>query len=332
MSNHFIGVDAGGTQTRALLATETGEIIGVGRAAGANSWSSGTSVSDAITTALRAAVSESDPASVAGGAIAIAGGGAYSPEVSAEIDESWRALGLSGSPELVLDVVAAYAAGTTAPRGLVLAAGTGAISAVIDRGQVLRRAGGHGWMVGDEGSAVWLGRKGTQAALRALDGRGPKTVLSTMICEALHIDEADAVSTASGIVAAVYGRPPAQIGQLAPLVIGACEHDDPVAQGLVESAANHLTDTAAAAMGHELPPVIVLAGTLLTHAAPIRRLVREGLTELWPAAPIVETSSGEAGAVALAITRHTDAPITDATLARLRSAVPPGGERVAVTG
>ena len=40
MSRYFIGVDAGGTQTRARLATKAGEIIGVGSAAGANSWSS----------------------------------------------------------------------------------------------------------------------------------------------------------------------------------------------------------------------------------------------------------------------------------------------------
>ncbi len=331
MSNHFIGVDAGGTRTRALLATEAGEIIGVGRAAGANSWSSGTSVSAAITTAVRAAISENDPTSVVGGAIAVAGGGASSPQIAAEINESWHSLGVSGSPQLVPDVVAAYAAGTTAPRGLVLAAGTGAISAVIDRGQVLRRAGGHGWMVGDEGSAVWLGRKGAQAALRALDGRGPETVLSTMICEALQVDGTDAVSTASGIVAAVNGRPPAQVGQLAPLVVDACEHGDPVAQGLVEAAADHLADTAAAAMGPERPTVIVLAGSLLTRAAPIKRLVRAELTELWPATPIVETSSGEAGAVALAIARHTGAPLTEAVLTRLRSAIPPGGEPATMT-
>ncbi|MEA2027327.1 MAG: ATPase, partial [Chloroflexota bacterium] len=87
MSNHFIGVDAGGTTTRALLATEAGEVVGGGRSAGANSWSSGTSVAGAITTAMRAAISESGPTSVAGGAIAVAGGGAHSPEIAAEIDE-----------------------------------------------------------------------------------------------------------------------------------------------------------------------------------------------------------------------------------------------------
>jgi len=320
MSIHFIGVDAGGSQTRALLATENGEIIGMGRAAGANSWSSGTSVARAITAAMRAAIGQSDPASVAGGVIAVAGAGAKAPDIVAEINEGWLTLGLPGSPHLVPDVVAAYAAGTTAPRGLVLAAGTGAIAAVIDDGRIVRRSGGHGWLAGDEGSAVWLGIEGLKTAFRSLDGRGPETILAARITEAFDIDEPDAVSTTSQLVIAAHGRPPAQLGQLAPLVIEASEQGDPVAQGLVEAAVSHLVDIAAAAMGDEEPPVIVLAGSLLMHAAPIRHGVRAKLTELWPGAPIAETSSGEAGAVALAIVRHTGTPIGEATLVRMHVA------------
>lgn len=63
---------------------------------------------------------------------------------------------------------------------------------------------------------------------------------------------------------------------------------------------------------------VVLAGSVLTKAAPIRRLVRAALTELWPQASFTEAYSGEAGAVALAIARHQGAPISETTLARLR--------------
>ena len=168
-------------------------------------------------------------------------------------------------------------------------------------------------------SAVWLGVEGIRAVLMWLDGRGPETALSASLCEGLDIDESDPGSTASGIVTATYSRPPAQLGQLAPRVIDASEQGDRVATRLVQAAAGHLHELAVAVMGDEHPPVIVLAGSLLTQAAPIRRLVRAGFARRWPAATMVEAASGEAGAVAMAITRHAGAPISDPILTRLRT-------------
>ena len=174
-------------------------------------------------------------------------------------------------------------------------------------------------MLGDEGSAVWLGMRGIQAALLALDRRGPETILARAIPEAFGIDESDAASTMIRIVAAAHRRPPAQLGQLAPVVLDAAESGDPVANELVEAAAGHLGDLVAAVIGEGQPPVIVLAGSLLTTAEPIRRSVRQRLAERWPRAVFAETSSGEVGAVALAISRHIGRPIADATLDRLRA-------------
>jgi N-acetylglucosamine kinase-like BadF-type ATPase len=198
-------------------------------------------------------------------------------------------------------------------------AGTGAIAALISEGAVESQSGGHGWLVGDEGSAVWLGRKGTQAALQTLDGRGPDTMLATAIPDALDIEVTGSTSITPQIVKAIYGRPPARIGELAPVVIDASELGDRVAQELVEAAADHLARTGAAAMGDEQPAVVVLAGSLLSHATPLKRLVRAKLTDQWPAALVVQARSGEAGAVAIAIARYGGTAVTDAMLADLRS-------------
>ena len=318
LSTHFIGVDAGGTTTRALVAKADGAIVGVGRAPGANTWSSGTSVSHVIIAALRAALHEIDPSTVAGGVIAVAGAATARPSVTADIYDAWHGLGLGGSPDLLPDVVAAYAAGTTRPDGVVLVAGTGAIAAAINHGRVTRRAGGHGWMVGDEGSAVWLGLEAIRAALRAIDGTGPDTTLVTAISEKLHIGDIEDGSPARQIISAAHSQPPAQLGLLAPAIVEACDQGDPVARRLIEEAARHLCTTIAAAAGSQQPPAAVLAGSVLTKAAPIRRLVYASLTERWPETSITETTSGEAGAVALAIARYQGTPVTDATLARLR--------------
>lgn len=317
MSTVFIGVDAGGTGTRALVATPAGEVVGRGRAAGANAWSSGTAPAEAISAAVAEALGERDPATVGAGVIAAAGAVTSVPRHAAAVKHAWYDLGIVTEPRIVLDVVAAYAAGTVVPRGLVLAVGTGSVAALVDAGQLVRRAGGRGWLVGDEGSAVWLGVEGVRAALLALDGRGPATVMSRQVPVALGLEHAADVATA--ITDAVYSRSPAELGRLAPLVVKAAEGQDAVARSLVESAAEQLVGTAVAAAAGEDPAIVVLAGSLLIRVPAVGGAVRERLARRWPEATIAEVVSAEAGATALAIAGHTGTPVSESALASLRS-------------
>ena len=315
MSTLFIGLDAGGTGTRAIAATASGEIIGRGAAEGANAWSSGTSPAAVISSAVREALGAHAASSVAGGVIAVAGGVSSVPAKAAAVVRAWYDLGITVEPRLVPDVVAAYAAGTTRPRGVVLAAGTGAVAASIDDGQLVRRAGGRGWLVGDEGSAVWLGVEGARAALLALDARGPATSLVAAVSDALEVSRAD---VATGITDAVYSGSPAELGHLAPVVVAAAEAGDAVAGSLLETAVEHLVDTLVAAAGDASPAVIVLAGSLLTRVPAVGEPVRASLRQRWPAAELAESVSGEAGATALAIRWHAGVPVSIAVLDRLR--------------
>lgn len=314
----FIGVDAGGTRTRALLATPDGRVLGRGLASGANAWSSGGSAAEAIASAIASALVGQDPARVAGGCIAVAGGISSVPERAAEVRAGWTAMGLPGSPRIVIDVVAAFASGTTLPRGLVLTAGTGAIAAFVEDGALLRRTGGRGWLVGDEGSAVWLGIEGVRAALLALDGRGPQTSLTELVVSELEVPTDPGVDVPTRITDVVYSQAPAQLGRLAPRVVSAAEAGDAVALGLVESAADQLTEIALTAAGGERPEVIVLGGSILARARPIRERVRAHLLERWPDAALERSASGEAGAVALAL-RAAGVTVTAVVLERLRS-------------
>ncbi|TBL29772.1 ATPase, partial [Verrucosispora sp. SN26_14.1] len=71
-----IGLDVGGTSTRALAVTLDGGRLGTGRAGGGNPTSHGaTRAAGELLTALRAALAGIDPTRVRAGAIGLAGAG-----------------------------------------------------------------------------------------------------------------------------------------------------------------------------------------------------------------------------------------------------------------
>jgi glucosamine kinase len=325
----IVGVDVGATHTRALIATVDGEILGRGRAAGANRRSSGRALSVAIGTALNAALEECDASAVAHGVVGLAGV-PDGQDVLAEVRAVWSANGLSGALEVVPDVVIAYAAGTPHDGGLVLAAGTGAIAAVVAGGQVVRRANGHGWIAGDEGSAVWIGIEGVRGVLRALDGRGPATTLTETMPPLLLRQSTGGQSLPVEIVAAIHALPPAALGGLAPAVVEAALAGDELSEAIVAAAANHLVDALMAVAPPSPPSAVVIAGSVLTSPGPIGDVVERHVRQRWPATPIVEVTSSEAGAAALALRALSGTPVDEALHARLcrprvRPGLPPAG-------
>ncbi|WP_067968603.1 BadF/BadG/BcrA/BcrD ATPase family protein [Nocardiopsis trehalosi] len=318
-----IGVDAGGTSTRCAVAALDGRILGYGTAGGANQFSSADPAA-AFRTALRAALGGAAGAggdSGAGGygtagrtngldgrsGVRIVGavfgvaGASSAPERAEELaGRAWADVGLPGAPRVIDDIAVAFAAGSAAPEGAVLIAGTGAVAARVRDGAVVRRCDGHGWLLGDEGSAVWLGVAGLRAALAAADGRGPATVLGDRLAAALGVAPGDT----RRIVRAAHERPPAELGRLAPEVTGAAAAGDAVAGGLVADAAHRLLaalDAVAPAAG---APVVV-AGALLADG-PVAEAVRGGIRERRGADPL-PAADGALGAAGLAL-RRTGAP------------------------
>jgi glucosamine kinase len=334
---HAVGIDAGGTSTRCAVLTPGGAVVGYGTGPGANRNSGGDPV-QALTAALRAALADLDTTLVAGGVFGMAGAGAAGrPACCQAAQAAWRAVGLPGVPEVVTDIAVAFAAGTDSPAGIVVFAGTGAGAAVIDDGAIVRRADGYGWLVGDEGSGVWLGREAVRAALAAYDGRGPRTVLADTVPRAMLGEDAPVLAelaTAGGaygagsdrgpgwgvgrmssrsplpqaIVKAVYAARPAALGRLAPLVSQAADAGDPVAVAITEEAAHWLLadvdavrpalgGLGAAASGHP----VVTAGSVL-GTGPVSEAVRDGLRKRFGAEPLT-AGNGAIGAAGLAM-RH----------------------------
>ncbi|MCD0451233.1 ATPase [Actinocorallia sp. API 0066] len=325
---YVVGIDAGGTHTRCALATLDGTVVGVGSGPGANP-NSGGDPESALLTALAQATAGIDPAAVRGGVFGIAGAGAAGrPVLVSASQRAWQTLGMAGEPEVFTDIAINFASGTAAPSGIVVFAGTGAGAAVIRDGEIVARADAYGYLLGDEGSAVWIGRQGVKAALAAMDGRGPETLLSALVPAALLGSEATAglrprplvlagightisapprtaptSSLPQAIIKEVYGRPPAALGAIGPVVNEAAEHGDEVALKIVEEAASSLlldVDAIIPALGDPSAPV-VMAGSVLGEGM-VADLVRAGLRARFESEPC-RAGDGAAGAARMAIRR-----------------------------
>jgi N-acetylglucosamine kinase-like BadF-type ATPase len=312
-----VGVDAGATSTRCVVATPDGTVLGRGTAPGANQNSSGGSPARALEAAIRAALDGLDPAAVAAGVIGAAGAAAAGrAEARAAAQEAWRANHLGGSVHSGTDLEVAFAAGTPRRDGLLLLAGTGAAAVAFRDGAAHRRCDGYGWLLGDEGSAVWQGREALRAVLRALDGRGPATALTGPVTEALQAQaHDDPQEHAQALIRVAYRRPPATLGLLAPLVGGAARDGDPVARAVAEAAAEHLLHALDVVAG-EGSHAVVLAGSVLLTDGLVACMVRDGVRRRFQVEP-AEARNGAAGAAALAIARLTGAPVSDAVHLRL---------------
>ncbi|MFC5942658.1 N-acetylglucosamine kinase, partial [Micromonospora harpali] len=265
-----VGLDVGGTSTRALAVTLAGERLGTGRAGGGNPTSHGAQRAAAeLLTALRAALSGVDPARVRAGTIGLAGAGRLlaDPAGRAAFDGAWRDAGLRCPYAVHGDALVAYASGTPSAHGTVLIAGTGAIAAQVRNLRLDRVADGHGWLLGDAGSGFWLGREAVRRLLADLDaGHAPGPLGRRVLAELLGVDRlADRLrDTVDAVVQAVTRRPPVELSQLAPLVVAAADEAEPVAAGLIGAAAGHLADSAARIRPAGAVDPVVLGGGLLT--------------------------------------------------------------------
>jgi len=302
-----VGIDAGATSTRAVVATLDGAVVGASAAPGPSSGCSQERFAAVLTSALGGL----DPARVCGGVLGSCA--ATEPAaVRSAVDMAWWAAGFGGRPELVTDLETAFASGTPQPDGLLLQAGAGAAAAALRQRRITRRCDGYGWPLGDQGSAAWLGLRGARAALDAWDGRGPATRLCADLAE--QVGARPGEDLAQLLVSRLHAADPAQLGSLAPLVTRAAEAGDSVAAELVDAAADRLVAglyavTSAQSSGvpsgqssgdasNELSGELVLAGTLLA-GGPVRSAVLQRLAGV----PLRVRSAkpGAVGAAALAI-------------------------------
>jgi glucosamine kinase len=255
---YVLGIDAGGTKTRALLAEETGRVLGRGHGGGANLKTHGElEVEKVLHRVIEEAESE---ANAKPDAVALGIAGADRPEDHAVLRTILRRMGFRQRVLVTNDARVAFVAGSPSRVGLALICGTGSIAWGQNAAGEIARAGGWGWHLADEGSGFWIGARAVRAALRGADGRGPGTALAEAVREHFGIGSVEE------IVRIVYDGefPRHQIAMLAPRVAGAAAAGDAVAGGILDEAAEELAAAARSVRGRlrldERPYDIVLSG------------------------------------------------------------------------
>ncbi|MGW7164988.1 N-acetylglucosamine kinase [Streptomyces sp. NPDC054884] len=163
---------------------------------------------------------------------------------------------------LAADAVTAYAGALGVRPGAVVAAGTGLIAVGMDL-TAWQRADGWGHLLGDCGGGAWIGRAGLEAALRAHDQRPGGSA-------ALLARAEERFGPMAALPGQLYPRPdrPAVLASFAPLV-AQCAQDDPVAAGILRTAARHVAESAAAVCPPGGEPRIALTGGLFALGDPL---------------------------------------------------------------
>lgn len=259
-----VGVDAGGTSTRAAVVDGSGRCQGVGRSGPGNPSAHGVPVALAsMTEAIGAALSDVDAARVSRVVIAMAG----DPEPLRP-----RLPGIAGLPpdapiDLTGDVLAMFVSGTPSRDGGVVLAGTGSVAARVQHREAIKVVGGLGWLVSDVGSGFSVGREIARAVIADLEGLGPPTRLTVDVCARLGLASSLTGRAAAEQMSARLRRdPPAAVARLAPLALAAAGTavPDPVADLIVSRARSEIAGLVSAL---RMPPAapLVLGGGFLVH-------------------------------------------------------------------
>jgi glucosamine kinase len=214
------------------------------------------------------------------------------------------------------DGTSALAGALLGQPGVVVIAGTGAIALGANETGVQAFAGGWGWLLGDEGSAFDLGRRGLLAAVHAWDGRGPSTLLAVRLQAHFGVDyyfDVKRIIFSSPLDARLFA-------DLAPIVVQAAQDGDSVARTIVSDGAHELARAAAAVimrLGFTLSTIPVSYAGGVFRAGPIvLKPFAHRLRRLEPRARLVAPAlPGSCGSLLLALRACGD--LNDAAIARL---------------
>ncbi|MCT2195439.1 BadF/BadG/BcrA/BcrD ATPase family protein [Paenibacillus sp. MB22_1] len=277
---YVVGIDGGGTKTKATVADETGNVVrsfAVGPL-NLNGQDAG-SVEQTLDHLLRIV------AEVCGGLehcvqMCLGAAGISNPVAAERLTSLIRSGGYRGGLDLVGDHETALCGALDRSHGLILIAGTGSICFGRNARGETHRTGGCGHLIDDEGSGYSIGRELLSAVVRAADGRSGPTAITELVYAQLEID------SVRQLIGFVYSKDTNKkdIAALAPLLSPACELGDSTALAIARRSAIALAEMAAPVASRLAleEGELALAGSVLLRSAHVQAGVREALNERFP--------------------------------------------------
>src|SRR5688572_12306128 len=184
---HVLGIDAGGTKSVCLLADGQGRVLATARGGGANLQSAGELEVEKVLHGVMSEVLSGQDATPAAVCLGIAG--VDRPDDAAVVRGIMHRIGFRTPVIVVNDALIALVSGVGEGPGVVVIAGTGSIAYGRNADDTAARSGGWGYLLGDEGGGIWIGRSALSAVVRQFDGRGPVTLLTGLVLEHMRLSE-----------------------------------------------------------------------------------------------------------------------------------------------
>ena len=247
---YFLGVDGGQSSTTALIGDASGAVVGYGRAGPCNhvrTESGRERFVSAIAGCVSAACAHAglDAASVRfeSACFGFSGGPQDKERVLAEILRCERIT-------ITHDAAIALEGANAGAPGAIVIAGTGSIAFGRNGQGRVARAGGWGYIYGDEGSGFDIARQALRAILRWEEGWGGPTELKRILLE--HTASQDANEALHKFYTSEWPRE--RVAKLAPLVDSAASEGDSVAVQILERAGAQLAELGRAVLAQLFEP------------------------------------------------------------------------------
>ena len=280
---------------------------------------------------LRAVETRSTPPEAVADIGAYCLAGADYPSDEQLLEHAIEGLGLTREIVIRNDTLAALRAGTHRPWGIALICGQGINGAGVAPDGRSARFDGLGDISGDWGGGGGIGVAALGAAVRARDGRGPRTSLELLVPAHFGLRSTDALTRAL-YTDRIDQR---ELSDLSPVVFHAAEASDVVARQIVTRLAEELVTMAGALIRRlrlaRLDPDVVLAGGVFRADDPaFYAAIEAGVAAVAPRARVVRlTAPPVLGAALIGLDRisrdRVTAPDVEARLRReMEKAVPVG--------
>ena len=233
----ILGVDSGGSKTKAILVDRELNLLGVGVNGPGNIHDVGDErARKNILEAINKALSEAG-----GGLMDIRYGGFGISGVDTDKDRdimsnSLADLEIAGEKFIVNDVVMSHYSSVGGGPGVTVVGGSGSKFYGRNDREEETKMGGWGWLVGDEGSGFQISRRGIQEATKAYDGRREDSVLVDFVLEHFDLERFEEVISRlhEGL-----GHPK-EISSFSKRVVEASEMGDDAAEEVIEEACREI--------------------------------------------------------------------------------------------